>query len=198
MFKNLTLKEVYDLLGIDNMEGDLKELDPDMKIDVMTIEEHLKEIKSNSDEAQGLKLLVTRTGHGKVLKPKKKIKINSPPANGRCQCCGRHYSEFLSLDDSGHPLGDFTGFYLFKKWRSFGPYDQVAEVAMQEANESYENDGFDDPRNWMINKYGKEKGERLYLTSEMYNTIGVSWECRDCALLDDNEYHDKLEQAWDF
>jgi hypothetical protein len=25
-----------------------------------------------------------------------------------------------------------------------------------------------------------------------------TWECRDCALLDDNEYHDKLEQAWDF
>jgi hypothetical protein len=51
--------------------------------------------------------------------------INPPPQNGKCECCGKHISELKPFGGPGDPLvGDFTGVYLIKKWRTDGPYDE--------------------------------------------------------------------------
>jgi len=81
------------------------------------------------------------------LKTRPGININPPPKDGRCYCCGRHVSELKPFGGPGDPLvGDFTGAYLIKKFRSFG------------------------------------------------GCASSSWECRDCAVLDEDEYHEKLRQ----
>jgi len=46
----------------------------------------------------------------------------------------------------------------------------------------------------MIEKYGKEKDERLFYTPLANESVRSSWECRDCTALDTNEYHEKLRQ----
>ena len=121
--------------------------------------------------------------------------INPPPQDGKCQCCGKHISELKPFGGPGDPLvGDFTGAYLIKKFRPDGPYDEEAENASREAERKFKEDGFSDPLDWMIDRYGTEKGKRLYYTDMAFHSVGKSWECRDCAILDHNEYHEKLRQ----
>jgi hypothetical protein len=131
------------------------------------------------------------------LKPRPGFNINPPPRNGRCNCCRRHISELKPFGGPGDPLvGDFTGAYLVKKWRADGPYNEEAEMAMREADSCYEKDGFDDSLDWMIDRYGKEEGEALYYTYMLFHSVGSSWECRDCAVLDEDEFHEKLYQRY--
>jgi hypothetical protein len=121
------------------------------------------------------------------------ININPPPQGGRCDCCGRHISKLSPFGKASDPLvGDFEGALLVKRWRPGGPYDEEAGKAMQEAERCYENDGYKDPLGWMINKYGKEKGESLYYTMMLWDQTGSSWECRDCSILDEDEFFIRL------
>jgi hypothetical protein len=114
----------------------------------------------------------------------------------RCDCCWRHISELKPFGGPGDPLvGDFTGALLVKGWRSAGTYNEEAENAMAEAARCYEADGFDDILDWMINKYGKEKAEAMYWALQAHGCVGSSWECRDCMVLDMDEYFEKLEQS---
>jgi len=123
--------------------------------------------------------------------------INPPPSDGRCDCCGRHISELKPYGKAGDPLvGDFNGALLVKGFRGAGPYDEEAELAISEAERCYETDGFDDPLEWMIDKFGKKKAEGFCFTSEAYHCVGPSWECRDCMCLGDNEYFEKLDESW--
>ena len=127
------------------------------------------------------------------LKPKSGININPPPSDGRCECCGRHISELKPFGGPGDPLvGDFTGAYLVKKYRPHGPYDEEAELAYEKAQRCYENEGFNNELDYMIHKYGEEKGKMLCQIVEAHGIVGKSWECRDCAVLDTNDYFEKL------
>ena len=47
----------------------------------------------------------------------------------------------------------------------------------------------------MIEKYGKEQGYRLSLSAMAYAQTGSSWECRDCIILDHDEYFEKLREC---
>jgi hypothetical protein len=89
-----------------------------------------------------------------------------------------------------------SGAFLVKKWRPDGPYDEESERAWHEAMKHFAAIGRKDkdPLDWMIDKYGKEKGNRLYWADQLYTYIGKSWECRDCAILNTNEYFDKLKE----
>jgi hypothetical protein len=130
------------------------------------------------------------------LKIKPGFNINPPPQDGKCECCGRHISVLKPYGGPGDPLvGDFSGAYLVKKFRPDAPYNEEAEAACKMAEECYESDGFDGPLDWMIEKHGEEKGENLYYWSMAYHSAGKSWECRDCAVLDTNEYFEKLKQS---
>jgi hypothetical protein len=130
------------------------------------------------------------------LEPLPGININPPPEDGRCHCCGRHISELNPFGGPGDPLvGDFTGALLVKMFRRFGPYDEEADKAFQEAESRYKEEGFENEFDYLIHKHGPEKGEELNLRISAYCQTGSSWECRDCAVLDENEYFEKYDQG---
>ena len=73
------------------------------------------------------------------LNPFGRIHILPPPADGRCQVCGRHIRELEPFGGPGDPLvGDFNGELLVKKWRRKAPYDEAAEKAWEEARKEAE------------------------------------------------------------
>jgi hypothetical protein len=129
------------------------------------------------------------------LNPQARIVINGPPSDGRCEVCGRHISELSPFGGPGDPLaGDFSGELLVKIFRPDGPYDAEAEEAWEKA-QKLTNDG-DDPLPWFIATYGEDKGKRLYWAGQLHGSIGKSWECRNCAIMDDDEYFEKLNQRY--
>ena len=138
--------------------------------------------------------------------------INPPPSDGRCSVCGRHMSELKPFGGPGDPLvGDFNGELLVKRWRAEGPYDEEGEKAGKEYEKEnplrvkfeqpiadgvshVEYEDREDPISWFINKFGEEKGKRLYYGGMLSSSSRPSWECRDCFILDEDEYFEKLEQ----
>ena len=128
----------------------------------------------------------------KDQKPNDSINTNPRPLEGECDCCGRHISELKPFGGPGDPLvGDFTGCYLIKKHRPDRPYDEEAEEAFEQAKKLYRIEGFDHPLGWLVDRYGFEKGKDLYERTSGFFTVSRSIECRDCAVLDDNEYYYK-------
>jgi hypothetical protein len=129
------------------------------------------------------------------LEPLPGININPPPEDGKCHCCARHISELNPFGGPGDPLvGDFTGALLIKKWRRDFPFDEEADSAYKEAKSRYKEEGFENELDYLIHKHGPEKGEELSLRISAYTQIGSSWECRDCAVLDEDEYFEKYDQ----
>lgn len=126
-------------------------------------------------------------------------KTNLSRADWSCGCCGRHSSELKPFGKAGDPLvGDFDGALLIKKYRPAGPYDEEAEKAVKEAEKHLADDGYKgkDPLEWMIKKFGKEKGRNYVCSYMAYCQTGSSYECRECAVLDEDEYFEKLEQRY--
>jgi hypothetical protein len=87
-------------------------------------------------------------------------------------------------------VGDFEGALLVKKFRPAGPYDEEAERAWDDAEKCLSDAGYKDknPLEWLIKKYGEEKGNKFYWSFQAYLQTVSSWECRDCAVLDEYEY----------
>lgn len=118
------------------------------------------------------------------LKPRPGVSLNPPPDEGTCQCCGRHISQLKPYDKEGV----YKGAYLIKTFRRCGSFNEEAENAMREAEIEHPEEN---PRIWLMNKYGKEKGFALYMTAEAYSCVDASWECRDCVILSDDAYFEK-------
>lgn len=112
------------------------------------------------------------------------IYINGPPTDGRCECCGKHISQLEPYDKPGF----YKGAYLIKTFRRFGSYNEEAENAMEEAEIEHPEEN---PRVWLMNRYGNERGYALYIMAEAYSCIESSWECKDCVILSDDDYLDK-------
>ena len=120
------------------------------------------------------------------------ISLNPPPGDGRCDCCLRHISELEPFGGPGDPLvGDFTGCFLVKTWRPVTAYDEESEKLVEEAEGRYKEEGFADIFEYLQSKYGEEEAEKILCTVEASHTVGSSWECRDCLVLDDDEYFEK-------
>jgi hypothetical protein len=129
------------------------------------------------------------------LPPGEGVYINPPPQNGRCYCCGRHISELTPFEEAEEPLlGDFDGAYLVKTWRRAGPYDGEAESAAEEAIQSFSEKGNQSPLEWMIDRFGKEKGERLWYTAQAFDCLCADWLCTDCIGLGEDEYFERIRQ----
>ena len=91
-------------------------------------------------------------------------------------------------------MGDFSGAYLAKKWRSLEPWDEELDPKYVEAKQRFKIDGFKDPMDWLISKYGEEKGNEIGRHAEASHSIEPSWECRDCAVLDEKDHSDRLNE----
>ncbi len=131
------------------------------------------------------------------LNPKCRGIVNGPPRDGRCEVCGRHLSELRPFGGPGDPLeDDFTGELLVKNFRASIPHDEEAEKALKEVAETMKGEPESaDLLPWLIAKYGEEKAEEFYFYGSAYS-IGKSWECRDCFILDEDEYFEKLGQRY--
>ena len=129
------------------------------------------------------------------LKPRLGMNINPPPKDGRCMCCNRHINELKPFGKGGDQLlGDFDGSFLVIRWRHEGPFDEAAESAMKEALRCYKDEGFEYASDWLISKYGLERGDQLAFSAQLHGIIRSSWECRDCIFLKEDEYFAKLRE----
>ena len=127
------------------------------------------------------------------LKPKPGININPPPDDGRCECCGKHISQlkpFGKNNDADH--SNYDGAYLLKTFRRNGPYYEQAELAIKEAEEQAPEEN---PRLWLMKKYGDGIGFGLYMAAEAYSCVDRSWECKDCVVLSDDEFFEKRSES---
>jgi hypothetical protein len=130
------------------------------------------------------------------LKPQSGIGINSPPWEEICDCCGRHISELKPFGGPGDPLvGDFTGALLIKKYRWMGPYHEGAEKIFREAKKRYKDEGYKNVYEYLEYEYGPEDAEEIDSLICLSHTVDKSWECRNCAVLDHDEYFEKLRQS---
>ena len=130
------------------------------------------------------------------LKLRPGTNINPPPPDGRCDCCGKHISEVKPYGKAGDPLvGDFSGALLVKNFRPDGPYYEEVAKAVTEADKNYVDAGYKEPLDWVINKYGTQKAEGMYYANMLYHQTSSSWECRECIILDEDEYFAK-HQYW--
>ena len=129
------------------------------------------------------------------LKLRPRININPPPSDGRCDCCGRHMGELKPFGGHGDPLDtDYTGALLVKTTAPLAPYIEEVEKAVLEAERCFKSDGFASELDWMIDKFGKEKAE-AFDYAHFYHHDGVhSWECRDCVVLNMDEYSEILKR----
>jgi hypothetical protein len=126
------------------------------------------------------------------LTPTGRIIINGPK-DGRCDVCGRHMSELTPFRGPGDPLvGDYRGELLVIRWRHTGPYDEEAEKAWEEARKEVPE--MEDELPWFIEKFGEGKGKALFWAGILYGSMVVSYECRDCVVLDFDEYFQKVSQ----
>jgi hypothetical protein len=130
------------------------------------------------------------------LKPRPGCNINPPPSDGRCECCGRHIKDLKPFGEQGVPSGgNFNSPYLMTKIRPAGPYDQEAENLYRvwfENCESAEEYSRRDAE--LVRKYGEKEVDRVTIRAETAMLTWPSRECRDCFILDDDEYFAKLRE----
>lgn len=113
----------------------------------------------------------------------RKISINPPPQNGKCECCGEHLSGLKPFGKAGDPLvGDFDGALLVKIFRSMAPKQEMFDIS-----DCMGKDGYLDEEKF-VKKYGKENLEEFYFRVQLENSVSASWECRDCIILGDDGY----------
>ncbi|MFX0197220.1 MAG: hypothetical protein ACFFCW_13935 [Candidatus Hodarchaeota archaeon] len=127
------------------------------------------------------------------LEPRPGFNINPPPSNGRCNCCGRSLDELKPFGKAGDPLvGDFSDALLVKMFRTMYPPDEeVDKIYDQFFGECCTKDDHERAKKMLIKEYGQKEAERIMTWAEVSSCVGASWECRDCAVLDIYEYHEK-------
>ena len=120
-----------------------------------------------------------------------KISINPPPSDMRCECCGRHAKECKPFGKAGDPLvGDFDGVLLLKNFRSMGlPNDWYIEKSKEFKEMEFNELKF-------IEKYGNKAMESYWFIEQLINTVEKSYECRDCFILSEQEFHKIRSEMW--
>jgi len=125
-----------------------------------------------------------------MTKQKPKIYINPPPKDARCECCGRHVSELKPFGGAGDPLvGDFKGATLVKTFRRMAP----PGIHSYEVDDLLDEEGHLDEKKF-IEKYSKEDLEDFYFAEQLMGTVEASWECRDCIILEGEEFYNKRDE----
>ena len=125
-----------------------------------------------------------------MTKQKPRILINPPPRDARCECCGRHASELKPFGGAGDPLvGDFKGALLVKTFRRMAP----PGIHSYEIDDLLDEEGQLDEKKF-IEKYSKEDLESFYFAEQLMGTVEASWECRDCIILDGEDFYNKRDE----
>ena len=115
------------------------------------------------------------------------IAINPPPSDRRCECCGKLADELKPFGKAGDPLvGDFDGAKLVKSFRNLFPHIKELDKQIKELKSQK---GWDN-----LELANKELYDKLSFYTQAITTISSSWECRDCIILDDEEYWETMKK----
>jgi len=113
-------------------------------------------------------------------------------AGARCYCCGKSVDELQPFGGPGDPLvGDFKGQLLIKKYRPDYVLNEEESKLIEENPEIRECDEKEAIK-LLKEKYGEGVDEGLWFRGMAAGSVGSSRECRDCAVLDDREYIEKM------
>ncbi|MFA6023539.1 MAG: hypothetical protein WC781_05615 [Candidatus Pacearchaeota archaeon] len=117
------------------------------------------------------------------------ISINPCPEDKRCECCGKHISQLKPFGKEGDPLvGNFEGALLLKTFRTLFPRDKELDKELDKLDEEFKPNNYECYEEKLIEVYGKERADKITFYEQAVNTVGASWECRDCICLGDEEY----------
>jgi hypothetical protein len=106
----------------------------------------------------------------------------------RCPRCGKSESEIREAIEMLYCQGEIDEIRkdLFDViTRSVLPYWEEGEIAYADATEEYEAQGFNDQLEYMVSKYGKEKGTYLFDGYWDHHQYRSSCECQLCLRLED-------------
>jgi hypothetical protein len=150
-------------------------------------------------EENGITCLETFDGE-EVSKSKGGININPSPREWICQCCGRPESELTPFGKAGDPLvGDFDGALLLKAYRSSWPFTfEEAEKIHEAFCDGLDGEGFvgekilEEAYRRLTENFGTEDAGFIARASGIYSCIGTVLLCRDCIVLDYDEYFEKM------
>jgi len=110
----------------------------------------------------------------------------------RCGCCYRHIYELKPFGGPGDPVvGDFTGQLLVKTYRCDFPEFKIPS----KYSDCLTKEGTVDKQR-LIEKFGREEYDELVGLSDSYDIVGSYWLCRDCILLEREEFHKKLRESY--
>jgi hypothetical protein len=134
-------------------------------------------------------------GEEDLKRKKEVININPPPADGKCNCCGRPLNELKPFGKAGDPLvGDFDGALLVKNFRTASPEPNTEIQAIYErfiGNCETEAD-YERAESRLAQEYGKRDADDIICWISGALQVGASWECRDCIVLDMDGFFEKL------
>jgi hypothetical protein len=113
-----------------------------------------------------------------------------PPADGRCNCCGKHISDLRPFSVFGNTSGmDIKEVLLVKNVRpqiaSIEEIDRILEEVFEgcRSDEDYKK-----AEEMLVVVFGKEDAEDLLLYANASVLVTISWECRECIALDTEVY----------
>ena len=110
---------------------------------------------------------------------KTKVYINPPPRDRKCERCDKHVDELEPFDITDNLK--LIGAKLVKTFRAMQEEELPEyEEVLNEYNTVAKSIGYDQVDDLLEAKYGKEKIENAMLYDQLRNTVGASWECKDC------------------
>jgi hypothetical protein len=124
------------------------------------------------------------------MRKEENLAESTPSPDMRCEVCYKLVSELKPFGGPGDPLvGDHNGELLVNKWRPFIILNQKEANAWVNAVTMAR----DNLLSWFVERYGEEEGRKLFDLGQDIRGEG-SWECRDCIVMDDEEYWIKERQ----
>ena len=122
--------------------------------------------------------------------------FNPPPADEKCEVCGKTLDELKPFGKAGDPLvGDLDGALLVKTFRRMAPLDKEVDQIIEEfCGGCKTQKDYDKAQEMMVKRYGEEKTDDIVGYAQLMSTVSASWECRDCICLDSDEYFEKLRE----
>ena len=123
------------------------------------------------------------------LSPKLK-QIAPPPADGRCECCGKHITELEPFSVVGHPWGvDVENVLLVKNSRPSVLRDERVDGILKEfLGGNLSNEDYEKAMEKLHEVYGHEMAEHLLRYNFVEGQVSASWDCCDCMQLDTEAY----------
>jgi hypothetical protein len=132
----------------------------------------------------------------KDLKPREDVaNIIPSPQDERCVCCGRHADELEPFGAAGGPLvGDFDGALLVRKYRTFLPPPDIRMLKTYHwmVQNCEPASSFREERTNLAQVFGEKDTGRIIKAMDYGYESAPSYECRDCAILEREEYFERL------